>query len=155
MILSKLGESNAVPSLFPKNLYSNEWVQPYKAKPLLVVIDTSTNKIWLAVIFLGISMYSIQACNISRQIKKTSSRHGYKSWVLEFLCNPGEMMTIVDHGLHGFGGFWWSTMDSSWSTIKYRDKVIVRTMVDHSRLLKKWLTINHWQSYQISAHHPP
>ena len=23
----------------------------------------------------------------------------------EFLCNPGEMMTIVDHGLHGFGGF--------------------------------------------------
>ena len=76
-------------------------------------------------------------------------------------CISCEMMTMVDHGHHGF---WWFLMVyhvSSWSTIKYHDKVIVLTMVDHGWPLPKWLTIvNHgrpWltmvKPYKISAHH--
>ena len=54
------------------------------------------------------------------------------------VLSPGKMMTMVDPGHHGFLMVFHV---SSWSTFKYNDKVIVRTMVDHGSPLPKWMTI--------------
>ena len=60
---------------------------------------------------------------------------------------PGEIMTMVDHGHHGFRWLLMVCHVSSWSTIKYHDKGIVLTMVDHCQ------KVDHCQPWSSMVDH--